>query len=228
MLSRSLVRVLVLLAVLPTGAAGHAAEDSQAWTTTSATVKLGDRWRISQDLTMRFSDNRGGLYEIESNSLLGYRFTRSATIWAGYTHNPLYSDGRHTTTEHRAREQLTIDNVATLGPGKLSLRLRTEQRWRDNADGTGWRVRPFVRYTVPLRKGGHTALTFTSEPFLNLNTTKFQATHGLDRIRNMVAITTPLFAHANVEIGYLNQHGFVRHGPDTSDHVASFTVNWSF
>ena len=213
---------------LSAASAAQASDDSQLWTSTAVTVKLDDRWRVLQDLTLRFSDNRDGLYEIESNTLLGYRFGKTATIWAGYTHNPLYADGRHTTTEHRAREQLTLDNVALLGPGKISLRVRTEQRWRDNANGTGWRVRPFVRYTVPFRKGGHTALTFTSEPFINLNTTPFQATHGLDRLRNMVAITTPLFAHANLEMGYLNQHGFVPHGPDTSDHVASFTVNWSF
>jgi hypothetical protein len=217
-----------LILGLSAASAAQASDDSQLWTGSAVAVKLNDRWRLSQELVLRFSDNRDGLYEIESNSMLGYRFGKTATIWAGYTHNPLYSEGRHTTTEHRAREQLTIDNVATIGPGKLSLRLRTEQRWRDNAAGTGWRVRPFARYTVPFRKGGHTALTFTSEPFFNFNTTQFQAAQGLDRIRSMVAITTPLFAHANAEIGYLNQHGFVRHAPDTSDHVASFTVNWSF
>ena len=47
------------------------------------TVKLGDQSRLSQDLTVRFSDNRGGLYEVESNSLLGYRIGKTATLWAG-------------------------------------------------------------------------------------------------------------------------------------------------
>lgn len=224
--TRLAVAALVLL--LSSGTAAYAGEDSQLWTGASATVKLDHRWRVSQEFTLRFSDNRGGLYEIESNSLLGYRFGKSATFWAGYTHDPLYSDGHHTTTEHRAREQVTVDNVATVGPGRISLRLRTEQRWRDNVDGTGWRARPFVRYTVPLRRGGHTALTFTSEPFVNLNTTAFQTARGLDRVRNFVGISTPLFTHATAEFGYLNQHGFVRHGPDTDDHVASVNLSFSF
>jgi len=222
------IRPAIAILLLSAATAAQAGDDGQLWTGTAATVKLDDRWRLSQDLTARFSDNRNGLYEIESNTLIGYRFGKSATLWAGYTHDPLYSEGRHTTTEHRAREQLTIDNIATLGPGRISVRLRTEQRWRDNADGTGWRVRPFVRYTIPFHKGGKTALTLTSEPFFNLNTTGFQTARGLDRVRNMVAITTPLFAHATAEIGYLNQHGFVRHGPDTSDHVASLSVNLAF
>ena len=223
-----LIRPAIAILLLSAATAARAGDDGQLWTGTAATVKLDDRWRLSQDLTARFSDNRNGLYEIESNTLIGYRFGKSATLWAGYTHDPLYAEGRHTTTEHRAREQLTIDNIATLGPGRISVRLRTEQRWRDNADGTGWRVRPFVRYTIPFRNGGKTALTLTSEPFFNLNTTAFQRERGLDRVRNMVAITMPLFAHATAEIGYLNQHGFVRHGADTSDHVASLSVNFAF
>jgi len=42
-----------------------------------------------------------------------------------------------------------------------------------------------------------------------------------------VAITTPLAKGVNAEIGYLHQHGFVRHGPDTSDHVATLTLSLS-
>lgn len=216
------------LVLLTAASAAHAGDDSQLWTGASATVKLGDQWRLSQDLTVRFSDNRGGLYEVESNSLLGYRIGKTATVWAGYTHDPLYAEGRHTTTEHRAREQVTFDNVAALGPGRISLRLRAEQRWRDNASGTGWRVRPFVRYTLPFRTGGKTGLTVTSEPFFNLNTTGFQTVRGLERIRSLVAITTPLSIHATLEVGYLNQHGFVRHGPDTNDHAASLNLSFSF
>jgi hypothetical protein len=28
-----------------------------------------------------------------------------------------------------------------------------------------------------------------------------------------------------IEVGYLNQHGFVRGGPDTSDHVLSAAIS---
>ena len=65
-----------------------AVEDGQLWTTASATVKLSDRWRFSQEFVGRFSDNRNGLYEIESNSLIGYRVGKTVTVWGGYTHDP--------------------------------------------------------------------------------------------------------------------------------------------
>lgn len=202
-----------------------AAHDSQLWTTQVANVKLSDKWRVQQELVERFSDNRHGLYEIESNTLLGYRLSKAVTLWGGFTHDPQYSGGNFTVMENRLREQVTFDNVAKLGPGKLSFRMRTEQRWRDNVAGTGWRARPYVKYSIPLAKGSKTSLVLSNETFLNLNTTAFQKQDGLDRMRNLIAISTPLSKRITAEIGYLNQHGFVRGGPDTSDHVASISLS---
>ena len=205
----------------------HATDDEQLWTTASATVKLADKWRLSQEVVARFSDTRKGLYEIESNTLLGYKVTDNVTLWAGYTHDPQYAGGDFTILERRAREQITIDNFAKIGRGKLSARVRMEQRWRENIDGTGWRARPYVKFNLPLREGGKTALVLSSETFINLNTTAFQARTGVDRMRNLIAINTPLTKTMTLEAGYLNQHGFVRNGEDTSDHVASVSLSLS-
>jgi len=208
-------------------APASATTDSQLWTTQAVNVKLGSKWRAQEELVERFSDNRHGLYEIESNTLLGYKLNKTVTLWAGYTHDPQYSGGQFTVMEQRAREQVTFDNVTRLGPGKLSFRLRGEQRWRTNIDGTGWRFRPYVKYVIPLAKGSKTALVLSNETFLNLNTTAFQKQSGLDRMRNLIAINTPLSKNITAEVGYLNQHGFVRGGPDTSDHVASLSLSLS-
>ena len=95
-----------------------------------------------------------------------------------------------------------------------------EQRWREHVDGTGWRVRPYLKYTVPI--AGKTALNLSSEPFFNLNTTPFQKRTGLDRVRNLVTISTPVTKTLSGELGYMNQYGFVKNGPNTSDNVAYF------
>jgi hypothetical protein len=197
-----------------------ATPDSQLWTNFNVSAKLGDRWRLSEEGTIRFSDNRSGLYEVEANTLLGYRLDKVVTVWAGYTHNPQYSSGDFTVMEHRAREQVTFDGFAKIGTGKLNGRLRFEQRWREHVDGTGWRVRPYLKYSVPI--AGKTALNLSSEPFFNLNTTPFQRRTGLDRVRNLITISTPLRKSLSGEAGYMNQHGFVRGGPDTSDNIAYF------
>jgi hypothetical protein len=222
----TIVRLLLLGAMSMPGMA-RATSDSQVWTTQTVNLKLADKWRLQEELVERFSDNRHGLYEVESNTLLGYRLSKAVTLWGGYTHDPQYSRGHFTVMEPRLREQVTFDNVAKLGPGKLSFRMRMEQRWRDNAAGTGWRARPYVKYSVPLAKGSRTALILSSETFFNLNTTAFQKQDGLDRMRNFVGISTPLSKKLTADIGYLNQHGFVRGGPDSSDHVLSASISLS-
>jgi hypothetical protein len=215
---------LLALGILATPAAA-ANSDEQLWTNFNVTAKLGDRWRLSEEVTIRFSDNRKGLYELESNTLLGYRLNKVVTLWAGYTHNPQYAAGDFTVMEHRAREQVTFDGFARIGAGKLNGRMRLEQRWRNNVDGTGWRVRPYLKYSLSI--AGKTALNLSSEPFFNLNVTPFQKKVGLDRMRNLISISTPLTKTLTGEAGYMNQHGFVSGGPDTSDNIAYFGLSLS-
>lgn len=201
-----------------------AAQDTQLWTTGSVTTKLPGNWRLSEELTGRFSDHRNGLYEIESNTLLGYSVAKGVTFWAGYTHNPIYANGHLMVMERRAREQVTVDNFMQLGAGRVSGRMRLEQRWRSGLNGTGWRIRPFVKYTLPIHTGRKTALIASIEPFFDLNTAVFQRTRGLDRIRSFIGISTPLARNVTAEAGYLNQHIFVHKGSDNNDHVASISL----
>jgi len=216
---------LVLSLANPAQAAAPPENDTQLWTQASAIVKLNNQWKFSQDVIGRFSDNREGLYEVEMVSMLNYRIAKNVTVAAGYVRNPQYAAGDFTIMEQRAREQVTFDNIAELAGGKFSVRMRMEQRWRDNLDGTGWRLRPFVKYSVPL--SGKTSLVLSSEPFYNLNKTVFQAREGFDRVRNFIGINQPLAKNLTAEVGYLNQHGFVRDAPDTSDNVGSVTLTLS-
>ena len=224
---RAALLAVSALAALSWAGSAQAREDEQLWTGANVNVKLSDKWRLQQELTTRFSDNRDGLYEVESVTLLGYRIAKDVTLAAGYVHNPQYSGGDFTVMEHRAREQVTFDNVARIASGKLSARFRMEQRWREGVDGTGWRMRPYVKFSLPLSRGSKTSLVLSSEMFVNLNRTPFQRQDGLDRMRNLIAINTPLTKTLSAEIGYLNQHGFVRGGEDATDHAASISLSLS-
>ena len=53
--------LLPLLAALALPNAARASEDEQLWTTANATVKLGDKWRLSQEVGLRVRDDRKGL-----------------------------------------------------------------------------------------------------------------------------------------------------------------------
>lgn len=223
-------RLVRLAAVAALGTLGlltsapASASDSQLWTGGSVTVKLSDKWSLSQDVTARFSDNKHGLYELEANTLAGYQLSKTVSLWAGYDHDPQYLGGDFTVMEHRLVEHVVSSNLGKIGGGQLSGRVRLEQRWRDGQNGTGWRLRPYLRYTLPFGSRSKVGLTISEEPFFDLNTTSFQTVHGLERLRSLVAITTPIGKHVSADIGYMNQHGFVPHGKDTSDNIAYFSV----
>lgn len=209
-------------------AAPTRADDFQQWVQLGAKVDLSDKLVLSDEIIARISDERGGLYEIENSLLLGYQLSKNVAAWAGYVHNPNYVAGDFTIMERRAREQLTVDNFAKVGPASLSARLRLEQRWRDGIEGTGWRVRPYVKLGVPLGGRAAPTLNLTAEPFINLNNTSFQSVDGLERLRSAASLSFPVNGVVKLEAGYLNQHRFVRGGPDTADHALTVSLGLSF
>lgn len=213
------------LVALP--AAAHAGDDKQFWQTVSVGVDLGGGFRASNEAVLRTSDHRG-FYEIENTVSLGYKISKPVTVWVGYTHDPNYSHGNFTVMEHRLRQQINFDNVLKLGSVKFSGRLRMEERWRDGLSGTAWRLRPYVKATLPIANKGKTNLVVSHESFLDLNKTGFQRVGGEERMRNFIGINTPLIPKVAIEAGYLEQHGFVQGLPDSNDHILSVSLSANF
>jgi len=221
---RNAVSTLFIALALGVPAPAHAVHnDSQFWASVNAKVRF-DRWSLSEEIMTRFSKDKNGLYEVESNTMLGYAVNGRLTLAAGYTHDPQYSDGHFTVMERRAREQASFAKLARLGGGTFDARLRMEERWREGEGGTGWRLRPYIRYIRPFTEGGKTALVISHESFVNLNRTSFQSDGGYTRMRNLIAVSTPVARNVVGELGYLNQYSFVRGGEDSMDHVAMFSV----
>ena len=221
-LSPLLLAVPALLVASP----ALAGEDTQYWQSLGVTVNLGGNFSLSDELVVRSGDARG-LYEIENAILLGYKPVKNVTVAAGYVHNPTYSHSNFVVMEHRLRQQVTVDNLARLGPARVSARLRLEQRWRDGGvTGTAWRLRPYLKASMPFI--GKTSLNLSHESFVNLTTTTFQKVDGYDRMRNAVTVAVPVNKAIKIEAGYLNQLGIVRGGPDNMDHVATIGLSGSF
>lgn len=215
----------VLALALAAAATPAFADDTQYWQTLQATVKLDDHWVVSNETVVRSSDAKG-LYEVENNLMVGYKVNKHITAYVGYTADPLYSHGTYTTMENRFRQQVSFDNVLQIGKAKISGRLRLEERWRDGFSGTAWRLRPYVKLSVPVH--GKVALNLTHESFIDLNTNTFQKVAGEERMRNAISLNAPLGKHVALELGYLEQHGFIANAADTNDHVATLQLNLSF
>ena len=201
------------------------ADDTQYWQTVTVNVALPDNFKIQNEAVLRTSDARG-FYEIENNFMVGKKVSKVTTLWLGYVFDPQYNHGTFTRREHRFRQQINFDGFATVGKVRLSGRVRLEERWREGLPGTGWRLRPQVKASVPLT--GKVTLSVASETFMNLNNTVFQTTDGFDRMRNSISVGVPLSKRVTLDFGYLNQHGFVSGGPDTTDHVLTTGISASF
>lgn len=205
----------VLLAALPSIA--HA-DDGQVWITANARGPIAGRVELGVETIERFGrDGEGGLYESENIAMLGYRFEH-ATLAAGYVRDIVYHGGR-AAIEQRARQDLTFDRIAAIGPVKIGARMRVEERWRDGLSGTGVRLRPFVRLTLPVT--GKLNLLASHESFVNLGGGAGQR-GGYDRARDFLGIGVPLAKRVGVEIGYLNQ--WTRNAPTAG--AAAFSLGW--
>lgn len=218
---------LALGVLLP--CAAEAREDTQYWPSALVNVNLGGDFKASEEVITRFSEARG-LYEIESNLMVGRKLDKHISVWIGYTHDPNYLRGQFVVMEHRAREQVSFDNIQRVGRATISGRLRLEERWREGSAGTGIRLRPFAKASLPLGAATRTSLVVTHESYVDFNTSAFQATSGFDRMRNFVGIDTPLVKHITLEGGYLNQYapGKSGHAIGTVDHVVMLGLIGNF
>jgi Protein of unknown function (DUF2490) len=222
---RSAACLLLAVPMLVTAAPALAGEDTQYWQTVTVNVALPDNFKLQNEAVFRSGDARG-FYELENTLSVGRKVNKVVTVWLGYAFDPQYSHGTFIRREHRFRQQVNFDGFAMVGKVKLSARVRLEERWREGLAGTGWRLRPQIKASVPLV--GKATLSVASEPFINLNNTVFQTTDGLDRMRNSISVSVPLSKQISFDFGYLNQHGFVPNGADTSDHVLTTGLSASF
>ena len=187
-----------LFAVLPSTAE---ADDGQVWLSANARGPVAGRVELGVETIERFGrEGEGGLYESENIAMLGLRFDRS-TLAAGYVRDIVYHGGG-ATIEQRARQDLSVDHLAAIGRLVIAARLRAEERWRDGSSGTGVRIRPFVRLTLPI--AGKMNLLASHESFVNLGGGAGQL-GGYDRARNFLGLGVPLTKRVGLEIGYLNQ-----------------------
>ncbi|HWU72226.1 MAG TPA: DUF2490 domain-containing protein [Sphingomonas sp.] len=188
----------LVLAVLPPAAQ---ADDGQVWLGANARGPVAGRVELGIETIERFGrDDDGGLYESENSAMLGVRFDR-ALLAAGYVRDIVYHNGA-AAIEQRARQDIGFDHLATIGSLVIGARLRAEERWRDGLSGTGVRIRPFVRLTLPV--AGKLKLLASHESFVNLGGGAGQH-GGYDRARDFLGIGVPLTKRVGVEIGYLNQ-----------------------
>lgn len=209
--------LLAAAAAMPAAAQQH---DAQAWEQLNVVVPIAPRWRATLEQIARVSDRQGGLYTTEYGVLLGRRLGKALELGIGYRHVG-YHNGNRAPDEDRLRQQLVLTT------GRFAGRLRLDERFSPRGGQIGFRIRPLLRYNLPLGPD-RVALFASHESFFLPNGTRWGQRAGYERMRNILGIAFPIGRAVTADVGYLNQLRWARGGaPAQMDHALNvqLTVN---
>ena len=217
---------LLSASTLLTGAAAHAktAEDEQVWLNLTAMGPVSGKLIFFAEIQPRFGDGASQADQTILRGAVGWKLSPALSIYQGYGHIVLPSQGGRDVNEERSFQQISW-TTGKPGDGEFSSRTRLEQRWRSDGSGMGWRLREMLRYEKPLKPGSQAvnALVY-AEGFAALNSTNWGQRAGFDQLRSFVGAEVKLMGKSTAEIGYLNQLINERGGSERMNHVASVTL----
>jgi hypothetical protein len=205
---------LALLGVL---AAPAHADDTELWTslTVNGPAAEGGRALIWFDGHVRLRDDGSRMGTAILRPGLGWRVNQRLDVYAGYAKVTSHASNPNI-HEHRAWQQASISAGSMLG-GAVSLRTRLEQRFREGADGTGLRLRQFLRWARPI-ESSRFSWVVSDEVFLNLNDTGWGQLAGYGQNRAFVGLAFQGTQDLRMEAGYLNNHIDGGAGPNRTNH----------
>ena len=201
-------------------------EDTQLWTTTTASFDLDDDTTFAAQFVARFSDAAEGLSELQIQADVETKAWEGVKLGAGYSYVPRYDQGQLTSREHRIRQQVSATLGEVLG-GRFEGRVRLEQRWRDDGEDMMARLRGRLMWTRPIGPQ-ELAVRLWHESFVQLNDTDWGGEARYSRMRNQVSLRRKLGQTLPGELGYLNQYNFSSSGSDELVHALTFALTFDF
>jgi len=227
-ISRTLLTCAIAAAAPVAGVRADPIEDLQNWSAIFATGGLpgvhakARYWLEGQG---RFGEEISRFNQGILRPGLGWALSERVTLWAGYAWIPTDPPGSNNgTSEHRLWQQVQWTTPLPLGEFTLVSRTRLEQRFFEQADDTGWRLRQFTKVTHPLALEGRLYASIWDEVFLALDDTDWGAHAGLDQNRSFGGLGLRLARGVALEAGYLNQYVFRRTRDDANNHILAFNL----
>jgi len=192
-------------------------EDGQAWEQLNIVLPVRSDLRLALEQIARTSDRQGGIYTTEFGGILGWQIAKGVEIGAGYRRVGFHN-ANLAADEDRIRQHIVVTR------GRFAGRLRLDERLSTTARGIGVRLRPLLRYNLPLSRP-RLALFASHESIILLNTTSWGQRAGYERARNILGLAVPFGKAVNADIGYLNQYRIARGGARAQmDHALSLQI----
>ncbi len=215
-----LVLLLAGLAACGASSEAHASDDAfELWFNPSVALDLDDDTSFELETAQRFrsaADDRPDTY--------------FARLWLNQDLSKAFAVGgalERRVNNGSADETRTMQQLS-LRSGVLRGRLRLEQRFVDDADRMGLRLRPRLGVAVPLDGPGKWSLESNAELFLTLRSTSRGGSDGLTGLRTQVAVGYEISEKLKLSAGYLRQQDIDRNGPDTVGHAPILGLEFVF
>ena len=189
---------LAVMLTLPSTAA--AADDSfQLWLNPSVAFDLDDDTGIELETAQRLRPASAGPDTYYARLWLVQSLGDGVSVSGGIERR--INDGG--ADETRLLQQVNARS------GVLRARARLEQRFVDNADQTGWRLRARLGVNVPLTDDGRLAFVADAEPFFTLRPTSNGGDTGLTGLRTHTGLDYEVTDNLALGIGYLRNQDIV-------------------
>ena len=201
---KSLVVVALALAGACIGnsiRAEDAKQDTGYWVTTSGSLKISEAWRAGMVVQTRSQDDLSHLERTVLRPSLSYNVVGKTWLTAGY-------DAHFIELPTDRLEQRAWQQFLTIWPASfasLSARIRLEERFIENVDGTALRLRLKGRADFPI-EGTEWKITASNEYFVGLNDLEAGPKAGFDQNRAYLGVARPLTDFLSVKLGYQMQY----------------------
>lgn len=195
----------------------------EVWTSFNVSGPVADGIVYLAEVQPRFA-GLSSLDELLLRGAIGVELSSAVKLHQGYARVVSPVAGGRDTREHRSFQQLDVA-LSKSGQSELTARTRLEQRWRNDGNDTGWRLRQMARYETPLQSGDDPIKALISaEAFFALNDTDWGSNAGVDQVRGFVGAELPLAGTSTAEIGYMNQTINQSGGRTQMNHIASISL----
>jgi hypothetical protein len=210
---------------------GSATEnDPGAWITFSTTDPFksdgeDSRWHYWFDAQARYFDLGSGVNQWLVRPGVGYELGGSAKGWVGYARFRTRNAAGDVADENRYWQQIDW-NAGKWNGGRVSMRVRLEQRSVSVGDDTGFVFRFMAKYARPIGENTNTNLVIGIEPFVTLRNTDWGGDSGLRQNRVSIAFSRRYSDRLTIEAGYMNQYLWRDGAENRSNHfgVLNFKV----
>lgn len=210
---------LALLVMPATALAEDHADAFEFWVNPSTSFDLDDDTGLELETAQRFRDADDGRVDTYFARLwLNQNVSDSVTLSAAVERR--INDGGP--DETRLMQQVTTAH------GILRTRLRLEQRFVDDADRMGLRLRPRLGVAVPLDEQARWSFKADAELFLTLRGNNRSSDEGLTGLRTQIGFGYEVNDRLALSLAYLRQQDFEDGGPDEVGHAPIIGIEYAF